>query len=165
MILECRAASCFSSEFVLKINDRPLGKCTSQWFSENLDVQLTQRRRLEFRKVGWFSSQFELVDLDDGGVVAGADSAGMFTSAWNARLSIGDALLQRAGWFDSAFELVQAEGILARVDRVGACERGWIVDGGDILANEDLLMIGLIYHTILQRQRNRQHHAGGHAGT
>jgi hypothetical protein len=164
MILEARAASCFSWDYVLKINDRPIGKCSGRWLSENVEVQLTQRRHLEFRKVGWFGSQFELVDLTDGEVVAGAERAGIFSSAWEVRLSIGPGLFQCAGWFDSAYEFVQADDRLARVDRVGLCERGWIVDGGDILENEDLLMLGLIYQTDLQRRHNRQHHMGG-AGT
>jgi hypothetical protein len=165
MILEARAASCFSSEYVLKINDRPIGKCSGRWFSENVEAQLIERRRLEFRKVGWFGSQFELVDFSDGEVVAGADLAGLFTSAWNVRLSIGPGSLQSAGWFDTAYELVQGSERVARVDRVGACERGWIVDGGDILTDEDLLMLGLIYQTVLQRRRRRHHHMGGRVGT
>jgi hypothetical protein len=165
MILEARAASCFSSEYVLKINDRPIGKSSGRWFSEDVEVQLTQRRCLEFRKIGWFGSQFDLVDFSDGEVVARADRAGMFTSAWEVRLSVGPGLLQCAGWFDTAYVFVQDGDTLARVDRVGLCERGWIIDGGDILKDEDLLMIGLLYQTILQRQRNRHHHMGGHAGT
>ena len=163
MILEARAASCFSSEYVLKINDRPIGKCSGRWFSENVEVQLTQRRHLEFRRVGWFGSQFELVDLSDGALVASADRAGIFSSAWDVRLSVGPGLLQCAGWFDTAYEFAQADDRLARVDRVGMCERGWIVDGGDILENEDLLMLGLIY-AVIERRRNRRHHVGG-AGT
>jgi hypothetical protein len=165
MILEARAASCFSWEYVLKINDRPIGKCSGRWFSENVEVQLTQRRRLEFRKIGWLGSRFELVDLSDGAVVADADRAGIFTSVWDVRLSVGPGLLQSGGWFSTAYELVQDGDALARVDRVGACERGWIVDGGDVLTDEDLLMIGLIHLTILQRHRNQQHHMGGQAGT
>jgi hypothetical protein len=163
MILEARAADCFSSEYVLKIDDRPIGKCTGRWFSENVDVQLIERRRLEFRKIGWFGSQFELVDLADGGVVARADRTGLFTTVWDVRLSIGPASLQNAGWFDSAYELRDAGGVVARADRVGVCERGWVVDGAPILEDDDLLMIGLIYRTIQQRQQRRHHHAG--AGT
>ena len=57
------------------------------------------------------------------------------------------------------------ETAVARVDRVGMCERGWLVDGGGDLAEEDMLLIGLVYHTILQRQQQQQQAGGAAAGT
>ena len=45
MFLEARAASCFSSTFVLKLDDRAIGKYEGRWFSESLDLALTGRRR------------------------------------------------------------------------------------------------------------------------
>ena len=47
MILEARAANCCSSTFVLKVDDRPVGKFEGRWFSESLDISLTGRRRLQ----------------------------------------------------------------------------------------------------------------------
>ena len=47
--------------------------------------------------------------------------------------------------------------VLARVDRLGMCERGWRVDGFSLEA-PDVLTIGLVYHVIMQRQQ-RQHAA------
>jgi len=56
MFLEARAADCFSSKFVLKVNGRSLGMFQGRWFSESLDIELTERRHLQFRKVGWLGS-------------------------------------------------------------------------------------------------------------
>src|SRR5688572_28741374 len=128
MILEARSSDCFSWTFVLKLNERPTGKFEARWFSENLDVQLTQRRHLEFRKIGWLGSQFELVDLGDEQILAHGDRAGMFTSAWDLTLSVGHGQLSQAGWFDTAYEFTNEGDVIARVDRLGWCERGFTVD-------------------------------------
>ena len=164
MILEARAASCFSWTYVLKVNDRAIGKYEGQWFSESQTIDLTERRHLEFRKVGWLSSQFDLVDLSKEEVVCRCDRAGLFTSAWDLSLSVGAGQLIKPGWFDTSYEFVFADETLARIDRLGWCERGWIVDGGDILTDEDLVMIGLVYHTIQHRRQRQNNAAGGHAG-
>ncbi len=161
MILEARAANCFSWTFVLKINDRAIGKYETQWLSENLTVDLTQRRHLEFRKLDWLGSRFELVDLADEELVAECDRSGLFTSSWDLKLTIGRGQLVHCGWFETAYEYFQGDAALARVDRLGFCERGWIVDGAGMLTNEDLVMIGLVYHTILNRRQ--QANAGGAA--
>jgi hypothetical protein len=162
MILEARAEGCFSSRFVLKVNRRATGKFEGRWFSESQDVYLTERRRLEFRKVGWLGSQFELVDPGHDELLGTCQRSGFFTSSWDLEVSIGPGVLERAGWFDSAYEFQQDSEVLARVDRLGWCERGWVVESYDALVVEDLLLIGMVYHTI--QQREAQHHsAGGHA--
>jgi hypothetical protein len=161
MILEARAAGCCSSKFVLKLHERPIGKFEGQWFSESLDIYLTERRHLQFRKLGWLGSQFELVDMADEQFLGQGDRSGLFTSSWDLNLSAGTGQLVRAGWFDPSYEFIQGGDALARVERLGWCERGWSVDGGSDLSVEDLLLIGLVFHIIQQRQ-SQQHHAGGH---
>jgi hypothetical protein len=163
MILEAKSAGCFSWTFVLKLDDRPIGKLMGRWFTENLEIHLTERRHLGFRKISWFSSQFDLVDLTDDECLARCDHSGIFTSSWNVSLSVGNGQLVRTGWFDTAYEFIHEQEALARVDRLGWCERGWIVDGAGILTVEDHLFIGLIYQIILQRQNQQQ--AGHTAGS
>lgn len=162
MILEARAANCFSWTYVLKINQRAIGKFEGQWFSENVSVDLTERRHLEFRKISWLGSQFELVDLSSEQIVCACDRAGLFTSAWDVSLSLGNGQLVKPGWFDTCYEFFHSNESLARVDRLGWCERGWIVDAADVLTDEDLVMIGLIYHTIQNRRQRQNSSAGGH---
>ncbi len=161
MILEARAASCFSWTYVLKLNDRPIGKFEGQWLSESVTIDLTERRHLEFRKLSWIGSHFQLVDLADGTFFCECDRSGVFTSAWDVTVSIGPGQLIKPGWFDSAYEFVHSNETLARVDRLGWCERGFTVDGGDVLTDEDLVMIGLVYHTLQNRQRRHNNNAGG----
>ena len=151
MLLEAKAASCFSSKFVLKANGRASGLFQGRWFSEGLAIDLTERRHLQFRKVGWLSSQFELVDPLYKEILGSCNRSGFFTNGWDLNLSIGPGRLERVGWFNSAYEFKQGAQVQARVDRLGWCERGWLVDGGDALRQEDLLLIGLVYHVIQQR--------------
>jgi hypothetical protein len=161
MVLEARPANCCSSTFVLKIDDRPVGKYEGRWFSESLDVDLLGRRHLEFRKVGWLGSQFELVEPASGITLGRCDRSGMFTSSWDLTTSTGAGVLVRAGWFATGYEFKEADQVLASVDRLGWCQRGWSVVQNHSLAEEDLLLIGLVYHVVLQRQA-RQSHAGPH---
>ena len=165
MFLEARVAGCCSATFVLKLNDQPIGKYEGRWFSESLDLALKGMRKLEFRNVGWLSSQFELIDDDADEVVASCQRSGIFTSSWDVVLSLGSGRLVKQGWFGSAYEAWIGNEALAKVDRTGLCERGWIVDGGGDLAVEDMILIGLVYHTILQREAQHQQHGGAAAGT
>jgi hypothetical protein len=162
MQLEARAANCCSSKFVLKLDGRPVGKFEGRWFSEGLDISMTARRHLQLRKIGWVGSQFELVDMADGRVLGQCQRSGFFTSAWDLTLSSMAGQLVRPGWFTTAYEFKHQDRALARVDRLGWCERGWSVDGSSALVEEDLLLIGLVFHTIQKRQAS-QHQAGGHA--
>jgi hypothetical protein len=163
MILEARSAGCFSWTFVLKLNDRAIGKFDGQWLSENLTIEMNKRRAFEFRKVNWLGSQFELVDLARDEIVAWCDRSGMFSSTWNLSLNAGDGQLVLCGWFNSAYEFILRDEALARVDRIAWCERGWSVDGGADLNDEDLLMIGLVYHIIQTRQQSQHNAPGGAA--
>jgi len=152
MLLEAKAANCFSSKFALKVNGRMSGMFQARWFSESLDVDLTERRHLQFRKVGWLGSQFELVDPLCKQILGSCDRSGFFTSGWNLNLSVGPGRLERAGWLNSAYEFKQGAQVHARVDSLGWCEKGWIVDGNDPMTQEDLLLIGMIYQVIQNRQ-------------
>jgi hypothetical protein len=162
MLLEARSANCFSSTFVLKKDGRPVGTFEGRWFSESVDVYLTQRRHLVFEKVSWLGSRFELVDEADKAVLARGDRSGLFTSSWDLHTSAGDGQLVKGGWFVTGYDFVVGKEVWASVDRVGLCERGWTVAGHGPLTEEDLLLIGLVYHTVQQRE-SRRHHAGPHA--
>jgi hypothetical protein len=163
MFLEARAANCFSTTFILKLEERPLGKFEGRWFGESLDVTLLERHQLQFQKVGWFGSQFVLQEMPEGQPLGRANRAGLFTSSWDLEVSTGPGRLDKEGWFGTAYVFRQG-GDLARVDRVGMCERGWCVQGADELTPADFILIGLVFHVI--QQRAAQHAAAaGHAGS
>jgi hypothetical protein len=165
MRLEALSANCFSSKFVLKVNAVPAGKYEARWFSESLDISFLGQRHLEFRRLGWLGSQFELVDPEAKEILAECKSSGLFTSSWDIRCAAGSGRLAKRGWFDTAYEFIQKQRPRAWVDRRGMCDRGWVAEGSEELTVEDLLFLGLIYHTLRQRQA-RQHQAGPHvAGT
>ena len=157
MILEARAENCFSQTHVLKINGQAVGKFEGRFFSEGLDLALTGLRRFKFEKSGFFSSHFQLIDAETRAVLTEGQPAGMFRSGWVLKLASGPADLKKVGFFSSAYAAYDGGQVLARVDRLGMCERGWRVDGGSLEA-PDLLTIGLVYHVIMQRQQ-RQHAA------
>ncbi|HEX5272579.1 MAG TPA: hypothetical protein VFW33_18910 [Gemmataceae bacterium] len=164
MLLEAEAANCFSSTYVLKLDGRPLGKFEGRWLSEGIDLALVERRRLRFEKVGWLGSHFRLVAEGEEEPVAEADRAGLFTSAWDLDLSKGQAQMVREGWFATGYAVQRGDHEVARVDRTGLCSRGWFVEGHR-LHDEDLILIGLVYHTIRRREASRHAAAGGHAGS
>lgn len=161
MLLEARAENCCSQTFVLKLDGRPHGKFTGRWFSESLDVQCTGRQRLLFRNVRWLWSEFVLED-DGGEAVGRATRSGVFTRSWDLELTTGRALLAAAGLFATAYEVRQDDEVTATVDRVGVCERGWYVEADGGLADTDLILVGLVYHTVIERERRQQAQAGMH---
>jgi hypothetical protein len=162
MLLEAEAASCFSSTFVLKINGRPVGKFEGRWLGEGVELALVERRRLRFEKVGWIGSHFQLIAKGDEDAVAEADRSSLFTSGWDLTLSVGPAQMVREGWFATGYVVRRGEREVARVDRTGACSRGWFVEAKG-LREEDLILIGLVYHTIKRREASQHSAAGGHA--
>lgn len=161
MMLEARGENCFSSTHVLKLNNQAIGKIEGRFFSEGLDLALTGRQRLKLDKAGWLTSHFQLKDGESDMVLVEAWPAGVFTSAWELKLSCGPANLRKAGFFSSAYDVLQEKQILATVDRLGFCERGWRVTKIGIgMEAPDLILVGLIYHIILKRQQ--QHAAAAH---
>lgn len=151
MTLEALSPSCWSDQYVLKLDGRSWGECRCRWFSEGVDIHLTGRRRLRLEKAGWSGSRFTLTDTADGRSLAEADRSGLFTSAWDLRLSNGPARLVSAGWFNTGYVVVQGGRALLEVNRVGLCNGGWAVSDRGSLRDTDLLFIGLIYHTVLRR--------------
>ena len=152
MILEARSPNCFTDHYVLKLNGRPHGEFRGRWFSEGVDISLTSRRRLHLDKSSWAGSQFKLTDASDGCILAEASRSGLFTSAWDLRLSNGPAQFVSAGFFNNGFMVVQGRETVAETNRVGTCEGGWYVQENGSLNEADLVFVGLIYHTILKRR-------------
>jgi hypothetical protein len=160
--LEARPESCFSSIFVLKINDLAHGRLEGRWFSESVAVQCTGRRRLSFEKVGWLGSEFVLAEAGTREPFGRAVRSGFFTRSWDLDLSTGPANMNAAGLFATAYVVQQNHETVAEVDRLGVCERGWSVRNLASLNETDLLLIGLVYHVIQERQRHQQAAAGAH---
>ena len=154
MILEARSPNCFSRVYVLKMQGRPIGEFEGRWFSEGMDIRLIKRRRLHLEKTSMFGSQFTLTD-QCGAVLSSAHRSGFFTSAWDLQLSEGYAQLVSAGLFNTGFQVVRNQRIIAEAGRIGFCEGGWFVKSFDSISHSDMILVGLIYHTILQR-RSRQ---------
>ena len=152
MILEARSPSCFSNRYVLKLDGQPIGEFQGRWLSEEIEVRLRNRRRLLLRKGSWLGSRLSLEDAATGETLADAERGGMFTSAWDLRLSTGSARLVSAGILTSGFRVVNGDTTIAAVDRIGLCESGWSVEGESDLQPTDLVFIGLIFSTILRRR-------------
>ena len=151
MILEARSRSCFANDYVLKLADASIGTFQARALSEQVDVRLGRRRLLRFEKHSFFGSRLTLTDTTTGSIVAEADRAGTFTSAWDLRLSNGPARLVSAGMFNSGWVVEHAGHPMAEVNRLGMCDGSWYVNSHDVLAETDLIFIGLTYNTILRR--------------
>jgi hypothetical protein len=159
MIVEAKAANCFSSTYVLKINHHAAGKFESRWFSESIDIALTGRRRLIFQKLGWLGSEFVLRAAEAETFLGHATRAGFLTSSWHLDLSIGPCTLAKSDWFDSGYSVQQSGLPVGRVERLGWCERGWQASSSR-LTEEDLILVGLVYHTVLRRAQAAAAHGG-----
>lgn len=152
-MLETHSPSCFSSQYVLLDNGKPCGKFKGRAFSGSMDVSLLQRYRLEFLSAGIFTSRYTLIDLKSGSVLAGAQGAGLFTSAWDLSLEIGDCKMVSAGFFNQGYYVEQTRKRLAEVNVSGGCSGTWYVRPHVAMPLTDQVMIGLMFHTILQRRR------------
>jgi len=156
MHLVARSPSCFSSQYVLKLDGRSVGQFQGRWFGEGIDIRLTERLRLRFEKTSWLSSKFQLIDANSSDILAQGNRSGFFTGSWDISLSTGPANLVRTSLFSSAFEVQQDGKNVANASRIGWCEGGWEIEDKGTLDATDLVFVGLVYHTILQRQRNSQ---------
>lgn len=154
MELVARSPSCFSSQYVLKLDDRPVGEFRGRWFSEGIDIRLTERLKLHFEKTSWLGSDFRLLDANTDEVLASGRRSGFFTSAWELDLRSGPAKLKHKSFFSFTYVVEQNGQSVASATRIGLCEGGWRVEDTGALDATDLVFVGLIYHTILQRQRN-----------
>ncbi|MGH7612927.1 MAG: hypothetical protein ACREMW_02655 [Gemmatimonadales bacterium] len=151
MMLEALSPSCWSDLYILKVDGRPWGEYRGRWLSESVDIHLTGRRQLVLKKASWLGSRFILTDSADGRSLAEADRRGLFTSAWDMRLSNRPARLVSAGWFNTGYRVVHDGRALAEINQVGLCNGGWAVADDGSLEDTDLLFVGLVYHTILRR--------------
>jgi hypothetical protein len=111
------------------------------------------RHHLCLQKQGWLGSHFVLINAHTCEQLGEADRAGWLTSRWRLSLSIGPAELVSAGPFNTAYRVIKNGRSVATVDRAGFCEGGWSARGDAALRAADLLLVGLIYHTILDRHR------------
>ncbi|MBS0206959.1 MAG: hypothetical protein JSS49_29135 [Planctomycetes bacterium] len=150
MLLEGRPERLFSSRIELRLNGTSLGVIRHRWFSEGLDLDLGGNA-VRFERVSWLKSHFVLKDAD-GNELGSAKPSGFFKRGWDLDLKSGPGHLQRAGWLSFGMELKQGTEITARVGRVGWFSRAWEVVASDSLPPEDLLLIGLVYITIRQRE-------------
>jgi hypothetical protein len=151
-MLAARSSSCFSSHYLLQLNGRPHGEFSGRWFSEGIDIRLTNRRRLHLDKISWAGSHFRLIDGRDETVLCEASRGGFLTTAWDLTLSAGPARLVSAGIFNTGFRVLAGAKQIAEVDRTSMCDGGWVVQDSGIVREEDLLFIGLLFHTILRRR-------------
>ncbi|MFK7790754.1 MAG: hypothetical protein AB8C95_14830 [Phycisphaeraceae bacterium] len=154
-MLETHTPSCFSSQYVLLDNGKPCGKFAGRTFSSSIDVSLLKRYRLVFKHQGIFSSRYTLLDRGTGSVIAGAAHAGLFTSAWDLSLEVGDCKMVSAGLFSQGFYIEQTRKRLAEVNVSGGCSGTWYVRPHVAMPLTDQVMIGLVFHTILRRRRQR----------
>lgn len=154
MLLEGRPAGLFTSSIELRLNGTFLGVIRSRWFGEGLDLELGGHP-VRYERVSWLNSHFALKD-SAGNELGFAKPAGFFKRGWDLELKSGSGRLQRSGWFTSDMELTQDSGVTAHVGRVGWFSRAWEVTAIETLPPEDLLMIGLVYSTIRQREANSQ---------
>lgn len=152
MLVEGHAAHCFSHRHVVKLDDRPFGEYFTRWFGEGVDIRLLERQRLYLRKESWWPSRFVLRD-GEGNVLAKAKAAGMLTNAWDLTLGTGPASLVPAGWLSSAYTVRQDGQAIAEVDSMGCCGQWHVMTKGGN-SPTDLLFVGLIYQTILERRRS-----------
>lgn len=153
MHLEARAPNCFSRHFVLKLDERPVGTFKGRWFSEGIDIRLTERLQLHFEKLSWVGSDFRLIDVNTQEVLAQGQRAGWFTRTWNLQLRTGPAQLVAPSLFSFRYNVIQNGEIVASVERYNWCERGWRAEEFGTLDATDLVFVGLVYHTILERSR------------
>lgn len=154
MELEAQSPSCFSTEYLLKLDGRPVGRFRGRWFSEGVDVRLTERLQLHFEKASWLGSDFRLIDAQTEEVLATGRRAGFFSRTWDLELRSGPAQRASNGLFSTAYNVQQLGNTAARATRTSWCSGGWRVDSDGTLDATDVVFIGLVYHTILRRQRN-----------
>ena len=154
MQLTARSPSCFSNKYILRHDGLVLGEFIGRWFSEGMDIRLTDRRRWRLERRGFLSGPFLLLN-DLGETFGTAQHRSLFSRRWDLETSVGGCTLTPAGLFNSGYRLEQQGQPLAEVRQINHCEGGWSVTQSDPRLNvADLLLAGMIYHVILQRRRS-----------
>ena len=137
----------------MKLEDRPVGRFRGRWFTEGIDVRLTERLQLHFEKTSWLGSSFRLIEANTKQILASGQRAGFLSRSWDLELRTGPAELVASGLFSSAYRVRQDGQFVARASRLDWCSGGWRVVSDDTLDATDVVFVGLVYHTILKRQR------------
>ena len=156
MLLEARPTGWFTNQVELRLNGNLIGIVRPKWFSEGMELELLQKP-VRFEKPSWFKSHFVLNDA--AGIELGsATLEGFLRPRWQMNLGSGPGYLERAGWFTSEYVLNQAGAITARISMTNWFSRAWQVVADDTLTAVDVLLVGLIYTVI--RNREAQQHSG-----
>ena len=154
MRLEGRPIGWFTSTIELTLEGNVLGLLRRGWFREGLQLELSGHIvRLE--KPSWLKSHYVLKD-DEGIELSSATLVGFFNARWVMDLQSGPGTLERAGWITNAYVLKQGSVVTAQVGQTKWWSREWFVVADDTLSAVDVLMVGLMYVTIRERE-SRQH--------
>ena len=145
MLLEASSPSCFSSQYLLKLDGRAVGEFRGRWFSEGIDIRLTERLKLHFEKTSWLGSDFRLLDANTQETLAQGRRKGFFSGTWELDLRSSRAQLVRTSFFSHAYNVELGGKEVAQASRIGWCDRGWRVQGKDALDATDLIFVGLVY--------------------
>ena len=189
MTLTATRPSCWSGKLVLDLDGNTIGTAEPRTWTGGYDLRLTGGRRLHFgRPPGarwWCASK---VAISEGGrEVAGAEASGLLKQAWHVHLSTGKAVLKAVGFWNRAHLVVPVPagdmgvygGSDAPAEPAPVAELDWLtrkqsgaaggwrvrtpgdaLGDGSGLTPTDLLLIGLTFQTL----QNRQAAAAGAAG-
>ncbi len=151
----------FASRYVLREGGETIGGFTPQTFSEDLEVDLSERPPLVFSKDGWFSSGFTLKEAETDRPIGRASSEGVLSTNWSVETSRGTGELTTESIFSRACRVSHEGQPLIDLEPMGAWSRGWVLrDRTEQFPLLDLVLVGLAYHTILERWRS----SGGAGG-
>lgn len=142
-----------SSGARLTVEGVEVGECRGRWFSESMDLELRDGRRYSILRKGFWGGEFRLEDESTGEIFARASRAGLF-SGWDLELSVGKATLKPTGLLRRKYTVVGEDGReLAGVRSTGFFATGWLVENLGELSEEDLLLLGILYHVLARRRR------------
>jgi hypothetical protein len=153
--LEARSPNCFSRFYVLKLQGRAIGEFEWRRFNAGIDIRLTKRRRLHLQKSSVYGSDFKLTDSTNGEILASAQRSGYYSSVFDLQLSACNAQLVPAGFGKSGYNVIRDGTVIANTNFIGFCEGSWFVDSLHSLIDTDVILVGLIFHTILRGNTGR----------
>lgn len=156
MRLEARPKHCCSGVRLLTLDGRPIGEIRGvggRIRRERAEIRLTGRQRWDMVVDGSLGGRVVLQDRATERILGSADRDGLIFAAWDLDLSIGRARLQWISGWRSRYTVSAGGRDVAGVAWVGMIG-GWGVDG-DGLILRDLLLVGLVFEVITDRQRRR----------
>ena len=174
MTLTAIRPSCWSGKLALNLDGRAIGAAEPRTWSGGYDLRLTGGRRLRFGKPPesrwWQDRRLVLTEAEGGAILARGERVGTWKSHWVLDLSAGPATLRTASVWNSgrmilgdADEDAPPAGEVTWLSRkASGAAGGWRAEtaAGAALTPTDLLLAGLTYQTI----RNRQAAAAAGAG-